>query len=548
MIYSIDQNSHPLWDTPAKLLALAEAGRPATHFVEDIDVAFTALGTHPGDELAVERERFHASGGQDWGAALFYSEFLGRLPLELRDLEPVIGMKVSALARQTGRDLDELYEEFSPGDNFQLIGPSYVGDRKHHRVIGDLSVSETADHLRLLMDLAQRDLRGSFPGRKARTRIGRWLAPQRRLLDDLLDEFSAGRLVDLYAAWMRETLGPDAGLDLTSSLFHIEGDRSPDGFALLQAFLTDYDRLAGLYNQALAETASALRPLKTDAGELPFFATLEHDGHLVRSAMRLLGPKLKIADLEFDRTSSGDFDPKALAEAGVRCIAGKAVVLVIQVRTGPRAGPLALPYQGSLYVPAAHRFAELLAENDLLPSPLAPVLRVRLHLLDRMAEVDTTVRLPDYLAEATGSEEMPASRLAEIHPDLMAEAAGRLDRLADDEFRTHWQRETFPQLARRIDGLDARRRELGRSDPKGQEIRDLSHEVRRLEHELLDRTFRHIVRDYHVAHMDYWDSRGAIWPWCVALGGSSFYRRVLASAEIYEESAAHASDRRPARE
>jgi len=35
--------------------------------------------------------------------------------------------------------------------------------------------------------------------------------------------------------------------------------------------------------------------------------------------------------------------------------------------------------------------------------------------------------------------------------------------------------------------------------------------------------------------MDYWDSRGAILPWCLALGGEQFYHRVVQGARIYEE-------------
>ena len=82
---SIDQNSHSLWDTLPKLQVLAAAGVGVTHYVEDIDVAFTQLGKNrDGLRLKMERERFYPSGGQDWGAGLFYTEFLGRLPVEPR--------------------------------------------------------------------------------------------------------------------------------------------------------------------------------------------------------------------------------------------------------------------------------------------------------------------------------------------------------------------------------------------------------------------------------------------------------------------------------
>ena len=41
--------------------------------------------------------------------------------------------------------------------------------------------------------------------------------------------------------------------------------------------------------------------------------------------------------------------------------------------------------------------------------------------------------------------------------------------------------------------------------------------------------------DYQAAHIDFYDSRGAILPWCIALGGESFYNEVIAKARITEE-------------
>ena len=140
-MFSIDQNSHSLWDTLPKLQALQAAGTPASHYLEDIDVAFTALGAKAdAPPLHIARERYHPSGGLDWGAALFYNDFLGRLPVELRQWEPMLDMKIAAVARQLDTSLEELYDRYAAGDNWMLIGSSYVGDKGHHRIIGDLSV------------------------------------------------------------------------------------------------------------------------------------------------------------------------------------------------------------------------------------------------------------------------------------------------------------------------------------------------------------------------------------------------------------------------
>ena len=64
-MFSIDQNCHPLWDVVPKLQALAEQGRAVTHFIEDVDMAYTAIGAAAGDRPRLAPERFHRSGGAD---------------------------------------------------------------------------------------------------------------------------------------------------------------------------------------------------------------------------------------------------------------------------------------------------------------------------------------------------------------------------------------------------------------------------------------------------------------------------------------------------
>ena len=84
MILSIDQNCHSLWDVPPKLQALTAQGHRVRHFVEDVDMAYSAIGADDEDsEVRVARERFYRGGGADWGAAVFYFEFLGRQPVDV---------------------------------------------------------------------------------------------------------------------------------------------------------------------------------------------------------------------------------------------------------------------------------------------------------------------------------------------------------------------------------------------------------------------------------------------------------------------------------
>ena len=533
-MFSIDQNCHPLWDVVPKLGALAAQGRTVTHFIEDVDMAYTAIGAEPGDQPRLAPERFHHSGGADWGAAVFYYEFLGRQPVDLRHWEPWTGMKTGALGRQLGRTVDDLYDEFSPSDNWQLIGPSYVGDSRHHRLIGDLTVAETAPHLREMMDRGRADMRRAFPAAESQDRLDRWFAEQTVALDDMLARHAGGSLVDLYRDWLERDLPPGVSLGLTSELLACGADA--DRTALLELFTRDYDAAAALYNDAITETASPLRPLDTPRGELPFFAVLTRDGHAVRTHVFLDNNALRIGDRTFALDGDRGLPIDDLLGAGVRCLPGKAMLLTVQVRLGHGGAPLVLPYRGSLYMPTAVRLAEKLAEAHMLPAPLHPIVRVRFRLLDRLADVETPIALPDHLAASFGRAVLPASEIAANWRDVIAGARARLASFESDHGRLAFLRQACPDAAAEIDALDARRRELARqSPPPADLIRPVSRRIADLQRDLTARLLRQIHVDYQTTEMDYWDSRGALMPWCIALGGEEFYHSVLARAEIYEE-------------
>ncbi|NBB94563.1 MAG: hypothetical protein GVY16_02375, partial [Planctomycetes bacterium] len=322
-MFSIDQNSHSLWDTLPKLQALAAAGMGVNHFIEDIDVAFTELGAGLSDgELHIAREQFHPSGGSAWGAALFYTDFLGRQPTELRHCEPQLGQKVSSLARQLDTALEDLYAEYSVSDNHILVGPSYVGDRRHHRLIGDLGAGEVRPFVVQVLDLGEADCLRRFPDKPCRERTAAWFARERQRLELLLEACGAdARLPDLYERWLGEYVRDDASLRRASHLFALNGD--PQRLAVLEAFLRDYDTAAGLYNQAMTETDVGVHPLRTARGELPFFAVFRHKGHLVRTGASLDDDTLRIDKWEFP-VSDGRLPLETMREAGIEAVAGKA--------------------------------------------------------------------------------------------------------------------------------------------------------------------------------------------------------------------------------
>jgi hypothetical protein len=296
--------------------------------------------------------------------------------------------------------------------------------------------------------------------------------------------------------------------------------------------------MAGLYNQALEETDSPLRPLRRKKGELPFFAVCRHQGHQVRCHVNLDDGRLVIADRQVDLGTDQAGTLANCGAAGIEAIAGKALLLVIQVRMAPAGQGLAMPYQGSLYMPAAHRLEAKLRQAQILSEPLAPLLRVRFRLLDRMAQSDAILRLPDHLAAAAGTEEMPASKLAEIWEDLQAQARRRLEQFKTDQGRQEWHKADCGDLIERIEQQDAQREAIARENPKDPRMREIWAQTRQLKSELLERTVDQIAQDWQVAQVDYWDSRGALLPWSIALGGESFYDGLISQAEIYEESPA----------
>jgi hypothetical protein len=535
-MFSIDQNCHSLWDVVPKLQALARRGVAVRHFVEDVDVAFTQMGAGPdGGELRLARERFYRSGGGDWGAAMFYADFLGAQPTEIREWERWTGMKTNVLARKLARSVDDLYNEFSPGGTWQLIGPSYVGDRNHHRVIGDLKVAEIAPLLRELLDKAAADMRACFPDADAQSRVEQMFHVEHSRAETLLADHAAGTLTELYAAWMSPYCPPPVELDAASSLFALDAD--PCRTALLEVFLRDYDAAAGLYNEAISSANVGLRTLRIRDGELPFFAVLDHDGHAVRTGVFLDEGNIRIGERTYPLTADRRLPIDALQNAGVRSLAGKAALLVIQVRIGPNGRPLVLPYQGSLYLPAADELQRRLDTAGLLPAPVKPIIRLRFRVLDRIRELDTTLRLPQHLHRAFGRQEMTTREFADSYRDVANEAAERLASFETPDGREQWQRRNCSRLLEDIARLNAKRRSLAEVDATSPEIREVHKTVRTLETDLLDRTLRQIACDAQAARIDYWDSRGALLPWCVALGGEAFYNDVIANAEIYEEPA-----------
>ncbi|MBT3380401.1 MAG: hypothetical protein HN742_27390 [Lentisphaerae bacterium] len=529
---SIDQNCHSLWDTLPKLQALGRMGHRGIHCVEDVDVAFTRRGAGVGDySLELARERVFRGGAMEWGAALFYTDFLGRLPLDIRRLEPYTGWSSAALSRRLGETVDDLYDRYSSSDNWQLIGPSYVDESRYHRVIGDLTVDEVAPFLRQLMTHAEKDMIGAFPEADARERIGDWFGRENALVEELIRGTGGGTLVTLYEEWLRTHLPAQIRVETTSQTLASESCR--EGVRLLLGlFVTEYDSCVAAYNSAIEEAGVGLNPLRGSVGELPFFAVIQRDGRMVRTTVNLQDGALHAGDLQWPidmvagRFAGGQLPPS------VRSIVGKALVLVLQVRLQPGGSRLALPRQGSLYMPAAHAFERNLRACGLLTAPVHEIERVRLGFLERWSSCRTRIRVPDYLCPAFSSSELLACEFSEELPVVVARCRKTLAQLVQTDGREAVARELSPRLYDRRAGLEDRRRQLARDPATRAQAGPIWDEIKDLDRQLLRGLVDAVVLHLRVSELDYYDSRGALLPWSIALGGKAFYEQLLDHAEL----------------
>ena len=533
---SIDQNSNTLWDTVPKLGALARHGWTGTHCLEDIDMAFTRRGIRPGDPtLELLPERYYRGGVSDWGATLFYSDFLGRQPLDVTALEPFTGWTTAALTRRLGCSVDDLYDRHSPSDNWQLVGASYADDPRFHRVIGDLSVADLAPHVRQLLGHMESDLRERFPEQAARERVREWVSRERALVESLLGELAGAPLTELYRRWVSARVPGNVRLQLTSEVFSLANGRTPM-LELLERFVADYESMASLYNEAVAEAGVGVHPLAVAKGELPFFVVARRDGRMVRTAATLRDGQVTAGDWQWP-LADGRLPLAKMVGDGVICLAGKALLLVLQVRLGDAGRCLAMPHLGSLYMPAAYALERRLRSARVVASAVRPVQRVRLRFYDAWRGCRTIVRVPEYLRGVFAADELPADDLAEEIATAVSRADRLLADLRDEEGRAAWQRDHCPELWARRDESETRRRQMVQGPHDKGQVRALYEEVKELDRLLLSAVTAAAVLALRVRDLPYYDSRGALLPWSVALGGEAFYERLLDGASIVPETA-----------
>lgn len=527
---SIDQNSSVLWDAVPKLEALSCQGYKGIHCVEDVDVAYSRQGSKAGDEIDLRQERYYRGGVSDWGATLFYTEFLGKQPLDVVEFEKPLGMSLGALTRRLGMTVDELYDAHSPSDNWQLTGPSYA-DVGGHRTIGDLETVEILPFARSLLERCRTDMLQCFPELASQQRTEVWYRQALQNLGEVsLPEEE--RLPAFCQSWLRRELSLKTGssLSTTSSLFESNFTEN----RLLTLFLTQYEELCAMYNQALLETGVEINQLNTRKGDLPFFAIFNREGRLVRDSIQYEGGLLASGEFRWRIGSDGSLDRTALSRDGVCGIVGKALILVLHVR-GDGGYPLALPYRGSAYMPAAYAFERMLRKAGLYKTSF-PVLRVRFRFLERLKSLNNVIRPPAYLRDLLGTQETyKAMDLAECILDRQAEAENTLEKLSTKEGREELFGKHYAVELNTLRELDSRRRQLSVSESGRMESALIWDRMKEEERMLLGRQLDWVLGLIRLRDLIFFDSRGAIKPWSLSLGGEELYGEVLNRAEIYKE-------------
>jgi hypothetical protein len=308
-----------------------------------------------------------------------------------------------------------------------------------------------------------------------------------------------------------------------------------NGLELLDLFTRDYQDLADLYNQAVDQTGVGVNRLRVDRGDLPFFAVWQRGERMVRTALRLDGDTVDAGLASWPAATTIHDLRERLAHAGCLAVTGKALLLVLQVRLAPHGAALALPYNGSLYMPAAFAFERALRDQGLIRDEVLPVYRVRLRFVEHWRGLDTTIRLPEYMVPAFAAAELPAGEVAARLPDVLARARHDLELMRSDQGRSRWLAARFPDEHREIEELEEQRRQLARDPETRDRAAVLWDRVKALQTSMRREQVEAAWRNLHLLNLDYWDSRGAIITWSIALDGPGLYADVLHDAEIHRE-------------
>ena len=406
-LQSGDQNL--FWDAPLKIALLAEASYKVLHNVHTADVFSRPPEKGRGKETngaKLSKEAYRPDGNYNcWTATVEAAPFLGRMAIH-PDEFVTRGVNFKSLTVASS-SLDNAVEELTAGD---WLG---VHHSQAERVAHGFKIKEIIDAYRQLRKTLLKNMRESVEPAHGANVIE--VFSRLFCLDDYVDKdwpFAALSAV--------ERMLEDYPLDkvrFTTSVDEYSAEKlNNKASSFLPLFLQHYPRACQAYNEAIkGEGRDAMSSL-TD-GQLPFYAVVKNSrGELVR------------IDLEYqDGDTLKNVVERTAKQGSVIALLGKANILLIEHLMK---GPLVLPEGGSSYSPKAFRFVTLFREATGVSLPLHPLLRLRFHALDALADIPGAFRLPNYLREAFSSEWITGAEFAREWRSVVARAESEADDLA----------------------------------------------------------------------------------------------------------------------
>jgi hypothetical protein len=116
-----------------------------------------------------------------------------------------------------------------------------------------------------------------------------------------------------------------------------------------------------------------------------------------------------------------------------------------------------------------------------------------------------------------------------------AQARETLAQMKNEKTRGPTVQKRFPEIVRKRNTLENRRRERARTPEGRAEASEIWKRVKELERDLLEKEVQWILDQIQLLDLHYYDSRGALQPWAVALGGETLYNRMIQQAAIEPE-------------
>ena len=366
-----------------------------------------------------------------WSAAGEFSSLFGGETVVTKEAMVAAGTRVARIERNRPGFLDEATEAFG--------WRGVVSSDEKATIVSELPLRYALPALKSALDWALRETTDRLVGEAQDAGIEQADA-LRKLVCDVAEERdgSVGAYYErLLPALYSFAAGRRVDVDTTSTTTLLRFNSSTCGlprFGLLDLFVRPETKIAAreAYDAAVADGPGMFPLGRFGTGAVPFDLVIPGVG---RGTLRIGHRGAVIMTpvpqfLSFKKPLSGVAELAALVEAkfGPECtLVGKAVSLIGMLATE---FVFAFHEGASSYVRVSRLMHARLRETTGWRATLFPILRVRYATWDALRPVHAWFRLPDVMARAFGTEELPAGSFAERWQGVGAEQEALLAELA----------------------------------------------------------------------------------------------------------------------